>query len=206
MMRSASAILSAIGFSTSTALPSSIAFSTGARCSPSLVDTMTAVTSGRAMISSLFAEANRAPTSCASFCAAPRFVSDTAMKLTAGWDEASFARSVPMRPEPTTASPICLRSMTGSLFDFQIQRLDDLAPLRGLGLDVLRELFRRIADRFRTLRDKTLSNVGQGEDAHDLPVEGSDDFFRRARGRCVTEPAGGLKPRNAGLRNRRQLG
>jgi hypothetical protein len=56
MTRSASASVSAIGFSTSTALPNSIACRIGSTCAPSLVETITVLTSGRAMTAALSPE------------------------------------------------------------------------------------------------------------------------------------------------------
>src|SRR6267378_2080688 len=60
-MPSASARVRASGFSTSTALPSSSACMTGRRCSPSLVATITALTSGREIAARLSPEWNCAP-------------------------------------------------------------------------------------------------------------------------------------------------
>ena len=103
---SASSSVSAIGFSTSTGLPASSAARIGRRCSPSAVETITAVTSGWEITASLSAEWNCAPTVLASFSAFAGSMSATAMARTAGWPLASRARNVPMRPQPMTPSPI----------------------------------------------------------------------------------------------------
>ena len=66
MMLSASTVVSAMGFSTNTGLPAAIAASTASVCSPSAVDTTTAVTSGWLMISRLLPEYTLAPTLSAS--------------------------------------------------------------------------------------------------------------------------------------------
>src|SRR5262245_15672602 len=105
-MRSASRREKPIGFSTSTGLPSSSALSTGWVCCCSGVETITAVTSGWLITSSLSLEKRSAPAASASARARAGSRSEIARNRTEGCLAASRARSVPMRPAPTTATPI----------------------------------------------------------------------------------------------------
>ena len=85
-----------------------------ARCSG--VDTITAVTSGWLMTSSLLPVWKSAPACSASALRAPGSRSEIARKRTDGCLAASRARNVPMRPAPMTAMPMldCLFIATDS--------------------------------------------------------------------------------------------
>src|SRR6266851_2877403 len=138
-MPSASDRVRASGFSTSTVLPSSSACMTGLTCSPSLVATITAFTSGREIAARLSPELNCAPILCARSRARAGSASEIAMKLTAGCPAASRARKLPMRPAPTTAIPSCLRSIM-SLLGFDPGLAREAPLLLEFGPDVPGEL------------------------------------------------------------------
>src|SRR5882762_9166124 len=170
-MRSASARLSAIGFSTSTAFPRSSACMTGCTCSPSLVATITALTSGREMAARLSPESNCAPILCARSRARSGSASEIAMKSTAGCPAASRARRLPMRPAPTTAIPSCLRSII-SLFGLYSGLAREPALLLELRPDVLGELLGRGARlELDAALHETLVELGLAHGLSDRAVE-----------------------------------
>src|SRR5262249_336975 len=104
-MRLASLSENPIGFSTRTGRPRSNALHTAAVCCCSGGETITAVTSGCEMTSSLLPDAKSAPACSASARARVGSRSEIARKRTDGCLAASRARRVPMRPAPTTAMP-----------------------------------------------------------------------------------------------------
>src|SRR6266850_366966 len=182
-MPSASARVRASGFSTSTALPISSACITGRRCSPSLVATTTALTSGREIAARLSPEWNCAPVFFASACARAGSASETAMKLTAGCPAASCARRLPMRPAPTTAIPSCLRSIIWLLgLDAGLAR-EPALPVE-LRPDVLGELLgRRARPELDTALDETLVQIRSAHGLGDRAVDADQSRARRSRWR-----------------------
>src|SRR5882672_3477698 len=179
-MLSASASVSARGFSTSTALPRSSACISGSTCSPSLVATITAFTSGREIAARLSPEWNCAPTFCARSRARAGSASETAMKLTAGYSEARRARKAPMRPAPTTAIPSDLRSII-LLFRLDPRLLREPPLLLELRLDVLRKRFGRGArPELDAALDEALMQVGPAHGARNCAVQADEDFVRRS--------------------------
>jgi hypothetical protein len=111
-------------------------------CSCSLVETITAFTSGRDITSRLLSETTWAFTFSPSARARAMSRSETARKRTAGWTAARLARRVPIRPDPTTATPRSFRSFNcfspvpstfrpSSFFAFQSywDRSDTLYPI-----------------------------------------------------------------------------
>src|SRR5260221_11127942 len=181
-MASASARVRASGFSTSTALPSSSACITGRRCSPSLVATTTALTSGREIAARLSPEWNWAPVFRASSCARAGSASETAMKLTAGCPAASCARRLPMRPEPTTAIPSCVRSII-RLFGLDAGLAREPALLVELRPDMPAELLgRRARLELDAALDETLVQIRSAHRLGDRAVDAEESRARRSRG------------------------
>src|SRR6266705_1123066 len=182
-MRSASASVSAIGFSTSTALPRSRACMTGCTCSPSLVATITALTSGRETAARLSPEWNCAPILCARSRARAGSASEIAMKLTAGCPAASPARKLPMRPAPTTAIPSCLRSII-SLFGLYSGLAREAAFFVELRPDVRGELLGRGARlELDAALDEALVEHGLTHGFGNRPVEADQSHARCSRRR-----------------------
>src|SRR5258707_3891514 len=182
-MASASARVRASGFSTSTALPSSSACITGRRCSPSLVATTTALTSGREITARLSPEWNWAPVFRASSWARAGSASETAMKLTAGCPAASCARRLPMRPAPTTAIPSCLRSIM-SLLGLDAGLAREPALLLELRPDVPGELLGRVARlELDAALDETLVQIRGAHRLGDRAVQAHQSRARCSRRR-----------------------
>src|SRR5688572_16542402 len=201
-MRSASASVRAIGFSTSTDFLSSIAWRIGSTCAPSLVETMTVLTSGRQMTAALSPEWNCAPDFFASSLAFPGSESETARNPTPGCSAARRARKPPMRPEPITATPSSLRLIGIPLIahcslpvtrhsspvtghrspllsvDADVRRLDHLGPLCELALDVLRQSLGRAADRLDGVVDEQPAVVRLLERSHDFAVDSRSEERR----------------------------
>src|SRR2546428_182101 len=205
-MPSASDRVRASGFSTSTVLPSSSACMTGLTCSPSLVATITAFTSGREMAARLSPELNCAPILCARSRARAGSASEIAMKLTPGCPAASPARRLPMRPAPTTAIPSCLRSIISLLgSDAGVAR--EAALLLELRSDVIAEVFRRAA---RLQLDAALDEaLGQLRVAHgfrNCPLQAHENVARRSRRGDEAVEGDVLVARHARLVHGRDLG
>src|SRR5688572_19053370 len=151
----------------------------GSTCAPSLVETITVLTSGRAMTTALSPEWNCAPAFFASSRAFPGSESETARNPTAGCSAARRARKPPMRPEPMTATPSSLRLMGFSnSINADVGRLDHLGPLRELALDVLGQSLGRAADRLDGVVDEQPTVVRLLERAHDFAIDPGDDVAR----------------------------
>src|SRR6266581_4175661 len=205
-MRSASVSVSAIGFSTSTAFPRSSACMTGLTCSPSLVATITAFTSGREMAASLSPELNCAPIRCARSRARGGSASEIAMKLTSGCPTASPARRRPMRPAPTTAIPSCLRSII-SLFGLYSGLAREPGLLLELRPDVRGELLGRGARlELDAALDETLVEHGLTHGFGNRPVEADQSRARCSRRRDHPVEGDVLVARHARLVHGRDLG
>src|SRR5712671_6197973 len=206
-MPSASARVRASGFSTSTALPSSSACMTGRRCSPSLVATITALTSGREIAARLSPEWNCAPVLCASSCARAESASETAMKLTAECPAASCARRLPMRPAPTTAIPSCLRWSIVPLLRLDSGFAREPALLLELRPDVLGELLgRRARLELDAALDETLVQIRSAHGLGDRAVDAEESRARRSRGCDEAVERDVLVARNPGFVHSRHFG
>src|SRR5712664_3170281 len=206
-MPSASARVRASGFSTSTALPSSSACMTGRRCSPSLVATITALTSGREIAARLSPEWNCAPVFRASSCARAGSASETAMKLTAGCPAASCARRLPMRPAPTTAIPSCLRWSIVPLLRLDSGFAREPALLVELRPDMPAELLgRRARLELDAALDEALVQIRSAHGLGDRTVQADQSRARGSRRRDHPVEGDVLVARHARLVHGRDLG